>query len=150
MAANLFRRKDLAMFKSCHPARSMDRSSACRNPCRNSYKDKDKLASKTPTKGSNCYTPAFAATRAPPPIVAPVVSPFVAFGSADPFVVRYQEDDLQRIFKTVLDSRPSVLVLAPVVAAALHNKSSCERLLKAWFPDIYLGKTHLKCYNFLQ
>ena len=52
------------------------------------------------------------------------------------------------MFRTVLDSRPLVPVLAP--ATDLHYKGPCERPLKAWFLDIYRGKTYLECYNFFQ
>ena len=31
-----------------------------------------------------------------------------------------------------------------------YYKNPCEKPLKAWFPDVYQGKTHIKCYNFFQ
>ena len=125
----------------------MARSSARRSPCQNLHNGKDELAGGTSTKGSNHRTPAPAASRAPTPAVAPVVAPLAASGPADSSVVRYSEDDFQRILRIVLDSRP----LAPVpTPAALHYEGPCERLLKARFPDIYWGKTHLECYNFFQ
>ena len=128
----------------------MAQSSACRSPCQNSHNGEDELAGRTPTKGSDRRTPAPAASRAPTPAVVPVVTLFAASGSTDSSVVRYLEDDLQRILSTVLDSRPFTPILAPVVTAAPHYKGPRERPLKTWFPDIYQGKTHLEYYNFFQ
>ena len=128
----------------------MAQSSACRSPCQNPHDGKDELAGGTPTEGSDRRTPAPAASRAPTPAVAPVIAPLAAFGSADSSVVRYSEDDLQRIFRTVLDSKPLAPVLAPVIAAAPHYEGPCEKSLKVWFPDIYQGKMHMECYNFFQ
>ena len=124
----------------------MAQSSACRSPCQNLHDGEDKLAGGTPTKGSDRCIPAPAASRALTPAVAPVVTPFAASGSANSSVVRYSEDDLQWILRTVLDFRPLAPIPAP--SAALHYEGSPERPLKAWFPDIYWGKTHLECYNF--
>ena len=85
-------------------------------------------------------------------------------------VPKYSEDDLQRIFKAVLEARalvpapapPSVpasaptsvpapapapapvLTPAPVVAETHREK------LKARSPDLYCGKSHMDCYNFCQ
>ena len=47
-----------------------------------------------------------------------------------------------------MDSGPFAPVPAP--AAALHYEGVCEKPLKARFPDIYWGKTHLEYYNFFQ
>ena len=126
----------------------MARSSARRNPRQNPHDGKDELASGNPTKESNRRTPAPAASRAPTPVVPPVVATLAASGSANFSVFKYSEDDFQRIFRTVLDSRPLASVPAP--AAASHYERSRERPLKAWFPDIYRNKTHLECYNFFQ
>ena len=70
-------------------------------------------------------------------------------------MVKYLENDFQRIVKTILKARLlsfSALGLVPafIIAAALHYKGLYERFLKAWFPNIYWDKTHLKCYNFVQ
>ena len=128
----------------------MAQSSACQSSCQNPHNSKDKLASGIPTKGRNRRTPAPAATRASTPAAAPVVTLLAISGSANSFVVRYLKNDLQRIFRTVLNFRPSASVPASVVATALHYESLRERSLKAWFPDIYQDKTHLECYNFFQ
>ena len=126
----------------------MAQSSAHRSPRQNPHDGKDKLAGGTPIKGSDHRTPAPATSRALTPAVALVVAPLAVFGSADSSVVRYSKDDLRRILRIVLDSRPLAPVPAP--AAAPHYEGPCERPLKAWFPDIYWGKTHLECYNFFQ
>ena len=148
--------KNLAKFKTFHPASSMAWSFACRNPCQNPLFDgEDKLASRTFTEDSNCCTPAPAARRDPTPVVRPVVAPLVAFGSADSFVMRYLKDNLQQIVKTIFKARPlpplaPALVPAPVVAVAPQYEGRCKRLLNAGFLDIYWDKTHLKYYNFFQ
>ena len=128
----------------------MAQSSARCSPCQNPHDGKDKLAGGNPTAGSDRHTPAPVALRAFTPAVAPVVAPLAASGSADSSVVRYLEDDLQRIFRIVLDFKLPATVPAPVIAAAPHYESPHKRPPKAWFPDIYWDKTHLKCYNFFQ
>ena len=128
----------------------MARSSARRSPCQNLHDGKDELAGGTPTKGSDRRTPTPAATRAPTPVAVPIVAWLAISGSADSSVVRYLEDNLQRIFKTVLDSRPPAPIPTPVVAGAPYSEGSRERPLKARFPDIYWGKSHLEYYNFFQ
>ena len=73
-------------------------------------------------------------------------------------VPKYSKNDLQRILKTVLENRalvpvPTLVpasapapapVLAPVVSEVPQEK------LKAHFPDVYSGKSHMDCYNFCQ
>ena len=143
------------MFKNSYPASSIARSSVCCSPCKNLQDGKDKLAGRTPTKGSNYRIFAPAATCAPTSAVAPIVALFIASCSADSSVVKYLEDDLQRIVKTIPEARPLPLpalasVPTLVVATAPHYKGPCKWPLKARFPDIYWDKTHLECYNFLQ
>ena len=128
----------------------MAESSACRNLCQNPDDGKDELAGETSTKGSNRCTPVPAATRAFTPAVVLVVALLAASGSANSSVVRYSENELQRILRTGLDSRPLALVPTPAVGAAPHRESTRERPLKARFLDIYRGKTHLEYYNFFQ
>ena len=123
-------------------------SSTCRSPCQNPHNNKDKLAGGTLTKCSNCCTPAPAATCASTPYFALIVTLFAAFGSANSSMIRYLEDDLQQILKTVSNFRPLTPILAPVVAAVPYYKGPSEQSLKAQFPDIYWDKTHLECYNF--
>ena len=123
------------------------------SPRQNLYDNKDKLASWTPTEGSNCRTPAPTTTRAPISAVASVVAPLVASGFTDSSMVRYLEDDLQRIVKTILEARlllalPLAPIPASVIAAALQYEGPGKRPLKARFVDIYQSKTHLECYNF--
>ena len=128
----------------------MAQSSAHCSPRQNLHDGKDELAGGTPIKGNDRRTPAPVASCAPIPAVAPVVAPFAASGSANSSVVRYSEDDLQQILRTVLDSKPLAPVPAPIVATAPHYKSPRKRSLKARFLHMYQGKTYLECYNFFQ
>ena len=57
---------------------------------------------------------------------------------AEPPVAKYIEEDLQRIFRTVLKTRVS----------SFHSLR--EKPLKAKLPDVYYGKSHIECYNFCQ
>ena len=126
----------------------MARSSARPSPRQNPHNGKNELAGGTPTEGSDRRTLAPAVTRAFTPAVPPVVTPLATSSSADSSVVKYSEDDLQQILRTVLDFRPLSPIPAP--AAAPHYKGPRKRPLKARFPDIYWGKMHLECYNFFQ
>ena len=128
----------------------MARSSNCCSPCQDLHDGKDKLANGIPTKESGRRTPASAASRTSTPAVALGVAPLAAFGSANSSVVRYLEDDLQRILKTILDFKHPASVPASVVATAPHYEGPHKRPLKAWFPDIYWSKIHLECNNFFQ
>ena len=118
----------------------MPPSSARRTSFQNlSLSGKDKLIGATLTNGNN--TPA--TSHDPNPTVALLVV------SALTFVAQYLEDNLQQIFKIVIDSRS--FVLPPALVPALQQyKSSCERPLKARFANVYWGKTHLEYYNFFQ
>ena len=58
---------------------------------------------------------------------------------ARPSIPKYTEEDLQRILKTVLEAR------APTTSEEPQDKP-----LKAQSPDVYRGKSHMKCYNFCQ
>ena len=109
----------------------MVRSSASCSLCQNPHDGKNELAGGTPTEGSNRHPPAPVVIHALIPAVALGVAPLAASGSANSSVVRYLEDDLQRILRTVLDFRPSTPVLAHVVAAALHSEGPHEWPLKA-------------------
>ena len=53
-------------------------------------------------------------------------------------VAKYTEEDLQRIFRTILEAR------------APSSDGVCEKPLKAKSPDVYRGKSHMECYNFCQ
>ena len=128
----------------------MGQSSACCSPCQNLHDGKDELAGGTPTNSSNRCTPAPAPTRVLILAAVLVVAPLAASGSTDSFVVRYSEDDPRQIFKTILDSRLPALIPVPVVTVNPQSEGSRERSLKAWFPNIYQGKTFLECYNFFQ
>ena len=68
----------------------------------------------------------------------PTSAPAIAFSTTPSFMTQYSKDDLQQIFKTVLDLR-SLALLAPTLAPVItpHYKRPCERSLKAHFLDIY-------------
>ena len=51
------------------------------------------------------------------------------------FIAKYIEENLQKIFKTVLK------------AQACHSDRFCKKQLKARLPNVYYGKFHIKYYN---
>ena len=121
----------------------MARPPACRSPHQNPPPTgKNKPASLAPTKGSDTYTPfpAVSHTLTPAPPAACVLAPTTVNST-----VRYSDADLQRIFRTVLETRPSVFAPQPLV----FPDSLSKRPLKARFPELYCGKTHMECYNFI-
>ena len=63
-------------------------------------------------------------------------------------VPKYSEDDLQRIFKAVLEAQAPVSAPAPFLAPVVSEVS--REKLKARFLDVYRVKTHMDCYNFCQ
>ena len=71
-------------------------------------------------------------------------------------ISKYSKDNLQQIFKTVLEARvpAPTPVLAPTSALApasapIIAETPCEKK-KACSPDIYRRKSHIDCYNFHQ
>ena len=90
---------------------------------------------------SHVPTPALPATPASAP-APPLTSAPVDTNAT----VRYLETDLQRIFRTVLKTRPHALAPHPLV----FPDGPCKRPLKARFPELYCGKIHMECYNFIQ
>ena len=56
----------------------------------------------------------------------------------EPFVAKYTEKDLQKIFRMVLERQVPL------------SNGICEKPLKAKSSDVYHGKSHIKCYNFCQ
>ena len=53
--------------------------------------------------------------------------------SAEPPVAKYIEEDLQRIFRTILEAQ------APL------SDGPRKKPLKARLPDVYYGKSHIEC-----
>ena len=101
------------------------------------------------TEGNNTYTLAPAMSFAPTPIPASAPALPLAPAPVDAdATVRYLEADLERILRTVLEAR----LLAPTLTPKplLFPDGSCERPLKASFPELYCGKTHMECYKFIQ
>ena len=111
--------------------------------------DKDKPAGPAPTESSDTYTPAPVMSRAATPAPASAPAPPLALAPVDADATfRYSEADLQRIFRTVLEARP--LAPAPAPQPLVFPDGPRERPLKARFPELYCGKTHMECYNFIQ
>ena len=126
----------------------MARPPARRSPRRNPPPTgEDEPAGPAPTEGSDTYTPAPAVSRAPTPAPAPA-SPLAPVPVDADATVRYSEADLQRILRTVLEARP--LAPAPAPQPLVFSDGPRERPLKARFPELYCGKTHMECYNFIQ
>ena len=77
-------------------------------------------------------------------------------------ILKYSENDLQQILKTVLEAQvpapAPVLAPAPFLAPALAPAPAPAPIvaeaprekLKARSPDLYRGKSHMNCYNFCQ
>ena len=53
------------------------------------------------------------------------------------FIFKYIKKNLQRIFKTVLETQPLIT-----------SKKSQNKPLKAWSPNVYCGKFYMEYYNF--
>ena len=64
-------------------------------------------------------------------------------------MAQYLKDNLQQIFRILLDFKPLALLPAPALALQQY-KGPCERPLKDQFLDVYQGKTHLEFSNFFQ
>ena len=64
-------------------------------------------------------------------------------------VPNYFEDDLQRIFKAVLEAQATAPTPAPALAPATF-KEPWKKLLKARSPDVYCRKSHIDYNNFCQ
>ena len=121
----------------------MAKSFSCRSPCRNPLlTGKDEPAGPAPTKNSDTYTlaPTVSCTPTFVSLAAPAFAP-----AAVNSMVRYLEANFQQIFKTVLDTRSATPALQPLV----FPDGLCERPLKANFPELYCGKTHMECYNII-
>ena len=119
----------------------MARHPTHRNPCRNPPPTgKDEPAGSAPTEGSNTYTSAPAMSRALIPILpaapasAPVFAPAVVNST-----IRYSKADLQRIFRTVLETKSyapasSQLFFQTVLAKDLWRlgSQSCIAVRPTW------------------
>ena len=65
-------------------------------------------------------------------------------------IPKYSKDDLQRIFKTVLEAWVPALAPAPAPVPAPVVFKVPQEKLKARSSDVYGGKSHIDCYNFCQ
>lgn len=64
---------------------------------------------------------------------APSIAPLIAF-------FYYFKKDFQYIIEPVLRTRVFFVFMEPF----------CKKLLKTRLPDLYKGKSHIRCYNFCQ
>ena len=65
-------------------------------------------------------------------------------------ISKYSEDDLQRIFKAVLEAQAPAPAPAPTPTLAPVIFEMPREKLKARSLDVYCGKSHIDCYNFCQ
>ena len=127
-------------------ARPPARHSPCRNPLSTGKGDP---AGPAPIEGSDTYTfaPAVSRSLTPAPPAAPAPIPTLAFDPSDVnLMFRYLRADLQQILKTVVETKPYAFAPQPLV----FPDGPCKRPLKAKFLELYCGKTHMECYNFIQ
>ena len=59
---------------------------------------------------------------------------------------KYSKDDLQRIFKAVLEAQAPAPAPVPVLVVSEVSREK----MKARSLDVYCGKSHMDCYNFCQ
>ena len=62
-------------------------------------------------------------------------------------ISKYSKDDLQQIFKTVLEAQTPAPTPTPALTASEEPQ---DKLLKARSLDVYCEKSHIDCYNFYQ
>ena len=106
---------------------------ARRSPRRNlSPAGEDKLAGAAPTEGSGTPTPTSVVSRAPTP--APATAPAAAPSSDNELFKQFMKAYLEAQVpgRTEVDSEPR------------------KQPLKARFPDLYYGNSHMDCYRFYQ
>ena len=122
----------------------MARSLACQSPCQNlPPTGKDEFAGAALTKGSGTSTPTSAVSHTPTLALALLLALAIAPApDAANSAAKYSAEDLQQIFKTVLEAK------APT--PAFQPDGPWEKLFKAQVPDLYYRKTHMECYNFCQ
>ena len=128
----------------------MAKPPAYRSPCLNlPLTGKDKPADPTLIEGSDTYTLTSAVLHALTPIPAFISAPSFAFAPVNAnATVRYSKADFQPIFRTVLEAKP--FAPAPAPQPLVFPDGPCKRPLKARFPKLYCGKTHIECYNVIQ
>ena len=106
---------------------------ARRSPRRNApLTGKDELAGAAPTEGSGTPIPTPVLSRAstPAPATAPAAAPSLDNKLFKQFIKAYLEAQVPG--RTEVDSEPR------------------EQPLKARFPDLYYGNSHMDCYRFCQ
>lgn len=119
-----------------------------RTRCNPPPASKDELARRAPTKDSGTPTPTPAVSRAPTPVLAQTPAPTEAPAPAQTptpasaLIISSTDELCQQLMKTY----------AAIVKLLEQNRGAgpCERPLKARFPDLYYGNSHLDCYRFCQ
>ena len=109
--------------------------------CNPPFSGKDELAG-APIEGNS--TPAVSRALTPAPAQAPALTPTPASAPGPPG--RYTDEDLQRATKLALES----FVKGQEHGQLQANSAPREQPLKARFPDLYYGNSHLDCYRFCQ
>ena len=117
-----------------------------RSPCRNLLlASKDELAKAAPralTNDSGIPSYTFTVSHIPTPAPAPFFAP-------TELMTKYTNANLQKTTKLapelfIQDQQQAQRQMAPPALELW------ERPLKAWFPDLYYGNSHLDCYWFCQ
>ena len=78
------------------------------------------------------------------------VKSHVAKASTTTSVLKYSEDDLQRILKAVLEAEAPIPISIPAPTPALIVAETPWEKRKVRSPDVYRGKSYVDCYNFCQ
>ena len=122
----------------------MARPPACRSPHRNPPPiGKDEPTGPALPEGNDTHTSAPIVSRAPTLAPAPAPAPPLNLAPVDAnAMVRYLEPEVQRILRAVLKARP--LAPAPVLQPFVFANGPCDKPLKARFPELYCGKTHME------
>lgn len=71
--------------------------------------------------------------------VGPSRQDFAVVPAVIPFVPKHNQEDLQKILKTVLEAQ-----------ALTTSEKSRDKPLKTCSSNVFYGKSHIKCYNFCQ
>ena len=101
-------------------------------------------SSQPPKSGDKLFNQPAGPSRTKPPVTDALI--------VTTNVPKYSEDNLQRIFKAVLEAQAPVSAPAPAPTPALILiiSKALQEKLKARSPDVYCGKSHMDCHNFYQ
>lgn len=109
----------------------------------------DELAGGAPTDGSGTPAPTPAVSRAPTPDPAPTQgpAPVPAPGTAPMVAPTSHKELCQQLMKTYA---ATVKLSEQNQTTENQDTGPRERPLKARFPDLYFGNSHMDCYRFCQ